>query len=177
MDRTRLIATSLAASLTLCWAGGCSTTGAFGRQKLALKSGTQYVGGRGFAMYPYTPNLTENVKATMAELGMHSIHPFPEPNGGVGLEGTTADKRTARVTIHNTGVRSTVALKVGWVGDEPFTRTFLAKLEARQGALPASALPDEVEPEASGRFSRDAVPDSVMIRNQLDSTFNPSISP
>ena len=177
MDRTRPIALGLAAALTLMFADGCSSTGTFARQKFAMKPGVQYVGGRGYAMYPTTPNLVENVKLTMGELGMHTIHPIPEANGAVAFEALTADKRGARVTIHTTGVRSTVALKVGWLGDEPYTRSFLAKLEDRQGALPASAVPEEVEPEAQGRFSREAVPDSVMIRNQLDSTFNPSIAP
>ena len=173
MRRTWLIATTLMVALL----AGCSTTNPFGRAKLAVKSGTQYLGGRGFAMYPTTPNLIENVKAAMGDLGMHSIHPFPDPNSGTGLEATTADKRVARVTVHSTGVRSTVTIKVGWLGDEPLTRSFLDRLQERQGALPESALPDEPEPDMPGWLSKTAVPDSVMIRNQLDSSFNPSISP
>ena len=177
MRHTRLIALGLMAAGTGAVAGGCSTTGTFGREKLAIQAGTQYVGGRGFAMYPTTPDLTENIKATMVDLGMHSIHEIPEANGGSGLEATTADKRSARVSIHSTGVRSTVAIKVGWLGDEPLTRSFLAQLEGRQGALPSSALPVEPDAEPSGRFSKTAVPDSIMYRNQLDSSFNPSIAP
>ncbi len=177
MDRTRVIVASLAAAAGLVGATGCSTTSTFGRQKLAISTGTQYVGGRGFAMYPTTPNLVDNVKTTMTDLGLQSIRPVPEPNGGVGLEAMTGDKRSARVSIHTTGIRSTVAIKIGWLGDEPLTRSFLTQLEERQGALPSSALPDDSEPEATGRFSRGAVSDSTMLRNQLDSTFNPSISP
>ena len=131
-------------------------------------------------MYPTTPNLVANIRTTLTELGMHSIHPVPEPNGGVGLEATTADKRNVRLTIHSTGIRSTVAIKVGWVGDEPLSRSFLDRLENLQGALPDSALPDpEVEKAGwiGSRFSKDAVPDAVMNRSQLDSGFNPSIAP
>lgn len=158
---------------------GCSSTGPFARERLAAKAGTQYVGGRGYAMIATTPDLVANVKATMGEMGMHSIRPVPEPPGTLGFEASTADKRAARVTIQTTGVRSTVGMKVGWAGDEPLTRSFLARLEDRQGALPASAVPDEppAGDQPTGRFSKDAVPDSVMIRNQLDSTFNPSIAP
>ena len=177
MPRNHQIAVAFA--LSTLGLNGCSTTTPFGREKLAIKAETQYVGGRGYAMYPTTPNLVENVKATLAEMGMHSIHSIPEPNGGIGLEAVTADRRAARLSIHTTGVRSTVALKVGWTGDEPLTRSFLERLEGRQGALPSSAVPDdEPEQEAKpGRFAKDAVPDSTMFRNQLDSSFNPSISP
>ena len=177
MQRTRLIAVGM----MMVGASGCSATSPFGREKLAVTSTTQYVGGRGFAMFKTTPNLVENVEGAMADVGMHSIHPIPEANGATALEASTADKRSARVTIQSTGVRSTVALKVGRLGDEPLTRAFLGRLEERNGALPASATP--IEPEAEGeatpgsRFSRNAVPDSIMMRNQLDSTFNPSISP
>ena len=164
-------------STTLMFSAGCSSTGTFGREKLAIQSGTQYVGGRGFAMYPSTPDLEENIKAAMVDLGMHSIHAIPEPNSGTGMEATTADKRSARVSIHRTGVRSTVAMKVGWTGDEPLTRSFLDRLEGLQGALPASATPVEPETEPTGRFAKTAVPDSIMFRNQLDSSFNPSIAP
>lgn len=154
---------------------GCSTTGPFGREKLAIHAGTQYVGGRGYAMYPTTEDIVENVKATLTAMGMHSIHPIPEPSGTLGFEATTADRRAARVTLQTTGIRTTVGMKVGWVGDEPLTRSFLDQLQERQGALPASALPDEPDPEeAPRRLSRTAVPDSIMIRNQLDPTNNPT---
>ena len=172
--------------IAICWLlgvaglGGCSTTNYFGREKLALSAAPKYVGGRGYAMYATTPNLTANIKTTMTELGMTAIHAVPEPNGGSGLEATTADRRSVRVSIHSTGVRSTVGVKVGWLGDEPLSRTFLDKLETVQGALPESALPDPEVEKASGigaYFAKDAVPDGVMIRNQLDSSFNPSIAP
>ena len=160
--------------------GGCSTTNPFRMEKLAVSAAPKFVGGRGYAMYPTTPNLAQNIEKTLTELGMHSIHPVPEPNGGAGLEATTPDKRNVRISIHSTGVRSTVGIKVGWLGDEPLSRTFLDQLENLQGALPDSALPD-LEVEKAGaygsRFSKAAVPDDIMYRNQLDSSFNPSISP
>ena len=161
-------------------ASGCSTTNYFGRAKLPLSAAPKYVGGRGYAMYATTPNLTANVERTMTDLGMTRIHPVPEPNGGSGLEATAADHRNVRVSIHSTGVRSTVGIKVGWIGDEPLSRSFLDKLENLQGALPESALPDpEIEQAGAfgSRFAREAVPDDIMIRNQLDSSFNPSIAP
>ncbi len=178
MHLSRPITAILAALIVV--AGGCSTTNPFSREKLAMSAAPKYVGGRGYAMYPTTPNLTQNIQTTLTDLGMHSIHPIPEPNGGTGLEATTADKRNVRVSIHSTGVRSTVGIKVGWMGDEPLSRTFLDKLENIQGALPDTALPDpEVEKAGAfgSRFAKDAVPDDVMYRNQLDPGSNPSIAP
>lgn len=174
MHKTRDLATALATVLLV--AGGCSTTGTFGREKLAVASGVKYVGGRGYGMYPSTPNIADNVRNAMTDLGIGSIHQVPEANGILTLEGQTADKRPARVTIQTTGIRSTVALKVGWLGDEPFTRSFLDRVEARQGALPASAYPVEADPDQpapGARFSRSAVPDSVMTRG----VFEPSSGP
>ena len=165
----------LGVGLLACMLAGCSSTGPFAREKLAIKAGTQYVGGRGYAMYPTTEHIVENIKATLAAMGMTNVRPVPEPSGTLGFEATTADRRTARVTLQTTGIRSTVAMKVGWVGDEPLTRSFLDQLQERQGALPASALPDEPEAEETPRrFARDGVPSSVMLRNQLDHTNNPT---
>ena len=183
MHQARRIANFSLKPLALALAlltSGCSTTNYFGREKLALSAAPKFVGGRGYAMYATTPNLTENIKQTMTELGMNAIHPVPEPNGGSGLEATSADHRNVRVSIHSTGVRSTIGIKVGWLGDEPLSRSFLDQLENLQGKLPESALPDpEVEKAGmfSSRFAREAVPDNIMIRNQLDSSFNPSIAP
>lgn len=178
MRRTRWIA--IVVGLSGVAAAGCAATSPFGRAKLAVSAAPKFVGGRGYAMYPTTPNLATNVQAIMAELGMHTIHAVPEPNGGSGLEATTADKRNVRITIHSTGIRSTVAIKIGWLGDEPLSRTFLDRLENLQGALPDTALPDpEVEKAGfiGSRFAKEGVPDDIMIRNQLDASFNPSIAP
>ena len=131
-------------------------------------------------MYPATPDIANNVREAMTDMGMHSIHQVPEANGATALEALTADKRAARVTIQTTGVRATVALKIGWLGDEPLTRSFLDRVQERQGALPASARPvepDPDEPAPGARFSRTAVPDSVMNRSQLDPHFGPSSGP
>ena len=177
MHRRRLMAAGL---LAAALAGGCSTTNPFGRERLAVDPATQYVGGRGWGMYPTTDDIVANVRGAMTDLGMRSIHQVPEPNGVIALEATTADRRSARATIATTGVRSTVALKVGWAGDEPLTRSFLQKVEDRQGALAPSLIPaepDPAEPAPGGRFARSAVPDAVMQRNQLDQGFRVSESP
>jgi len=183
MDRTRMAAMILGAA-TLA---GCSTTNPFGREKLVVPVGPSYVAGRGLQMFPTSASLLPNLKQAMGDVGMHSIRQVPEPNGATALEATTADNRSARVTIQTTGVRSLLAIKVGWFGDEPLTRALLDRVGVRQGTLPPGAVPDEApagteapaaaEPGANPFLSRSAVPDSVMLRNQLDAGYQPSIAP
>ena len=163
---------------------GCSTTNPFGREKLMVPTGPSYVAGRGLQMFPTSPNLLPNVKEAMADVGMRSIHQVPEPNGAIALEATSADNRSVRVTIQTTGVRSLLAAKVGWLGDEPITRALLDRVATRQGTLPPDAVPVEAEPapaadEPAGNafLSRKAVPDSTMLRDRLDAGFSPSITP
>ncbi len=184
MRRTTTAGMILAASVL----AGCSTTGPFGRERLKAEVpvGPSYVGGRGVQMVPTSPNLLANVKDAMSDVGMHSIRQVPEPNGLTALQAVTADGRAVRVTIQTTGVRSLVASKIGWFGDEPLTRAFLDRLANRQGTLepPASSAEAAPEPEARSNpfLSRKAVSDSVMLRDRLDAgglapSMVPSINP
>jgi len=174
------------AATSMVLPAGCSTTNPFGREKLIVPAGPSYVAGRGLQMFPTSAGLLANVKEGMADVGMRSIHQVPEPNGAIALEATTADNRSARVTIQTTGVRSLLAAKVGWLGDEPLTRALLDRISARQGTLPPSATPDDppaepekpaAEPGSNPFLSRKAVPDSIMLRDRLDAGFSPSITP
>ena len=60
---------------------GCSTTGPFGREKLALPVGPSYVGGRGMQMFPTSTDLLANVKDAMSDVGIHSIVQNEDPGG------------------------------------------------------------------------------------------------
>ena len=172
MRRTRMVGMILSATIL----AGCSTTGPFGRERLALPIGPSYVGGRGMQMFPTSTTLLADVKDAMSDVGIHSIVQNEDPGGLIILEGTTADARKARVTIQTSGVNSTVSAKVGWLGDEPLTRAMLDRLSSRHGTLPAAPSPMEAnqEPTPAARqpfLSRDAVPDSTMLRGQMDSGF------
>jgi hypothetical protein len=88
----------------------------------------------------------------------------------------TADDRKARVTVQTSGVNSTVSVKVGWLGDEPLTRAMLDRLSSRQGNLPPQPIPAATSEEpvrTQPLLSKDAVPDSVMLRDQLESGIRP----
>jgi hypothetical protein len=156
---------------------GCSTTGPFGRERLSLPVGPSYVGGRGMQIFPTSTTLLTNVKDAMSDVGIHTIVQNEDPSGLIILEGRTADDRKARVTIQTSGANSTVSAKIGWVGDEPITRSFLDRLGSRQGTMPPQPFeadsPAE-EPKPQNILSRDAVPDAVMLRDQIDTGFMPS---
>ncbi len=172
MPRTRWAGTLLVASLL----AGCSTTGPFGREKLGLPAGPSYVGGRGMQMFPASTSLLPNVKDAMSDVGIHSILQREDPGGLVILEGKTDDDRKARVTVQTSGVNATISAKVGWVGDEPITRAFLDRLGSRQGTMPAQPVGTPTADDSADEtrkpqplLSRDAVPDQVMLRDQLES--------
>jgi hypothetical protein len=165
--------------LAVSMIAGCSTTGPFGRERLSLPVGPSYVGGRGMQMFPTSPDLLTNVKDAMSDVGIHAIVQNEDPSGLIILEGKTADERKARVTIQVSGTNSTVSAKIGWMGDEPITRTILDRLGARQGTMPAMPLPaDSAKPADAPRtqpiLSRDAVPDAVMLQDQIHSGIMPS---
>jgi hypothetical protein len=156
---------------------GCSTTGPFGRERLSLPVGPSYVGGRGMQMFPTSNTLLANVKDAMSDVGIHSIVQNEDPSGLIILEGKTADDRKARVTIQTSGVNSTVSAKIGWMGDEPITRAMLDRLGSRQGNMPPQPFDAETpaeEPKPQKILSRDAVPDAVMLRDQIDNGTRPS---
>jgi hypothetical protein len=179
MRRTRMAGIILAASML----AGCSTTGPFGREKLALPIGPSYVGGRGMQMFPTSTALLTNVKDSMSDVGIHSIVQNEDPSGLIILEGRTADDRKARVTLQSSGINSTVSAKISWLGDEPLTRALLDRIGSRQGTMPAqpainpSPEPDEKsaeKPRTQSIFSKDAVPDATMLRDQINSGIMPS---
>lgn len=174
MRQTRLLVILCSASILT----GCSTTGPFGRERLALPIGPSYVGGRGLQMFPTSPMLLNNVKDAMSDVGVHSIVQNEDPSGLTILEGKSADERKVRVTIQISGNNSTVSAKIGWLGDEPLTRALLDRIGSRQGTMPPPPTPTEAATAEPSRtqpmFSKDAVPDATMLRDQLDAGYRPS---
>jgi hypothetical protein len=130
-------------------------------------------------MFPTSPNLLVNVKDAMSDVGIHSIVQNEDPSGLVILEGRSADNRKARVTIQTSGTNSTISAKIGLTGDEPITRSFLDRLASRQGTMPPQPLPtgpgaESEPPRTQPLLSRDAIPDAVMLQDQLHTGIMPS---
>jgi hypothetical protein len=166
-------------------AGCSSTSGPFGREKLALSVGPSYVGGRGMQMFPNSNTLLTNVKDAMSDTGVHSIIQNEDPGGTVILEGRIANDRKVRVTVQASGVNALVSAKVGWTGDETVTRLLLDKIASRQGTIAPPPTPAEVTAEAEanakaqklGRFSKDAISDAEMLHSPLAPNYIPSAMP
>jgi hypothetical protein len=103
------------------------------------------------------------------------IRPSPSLHdaGTISVEGTTADNRHVVVTLEPTPGSTRVRTRIGWFGDEPLSRALMDRLAIRLGALPPSAV--KVEPPAASATdpaaSRDAVPASGMIHDQIDGGF------
>ncbi len=183
MRRNSVLGMILAVSLL----AGCSTTGAFSREKLALPVGPSYVGGRGVQLFPTSPRLLDNVKDSMSELNMHTLVQNEDPSGLTIVEATSAAGQKVRTTIQTSGKNSTVSVKVGWFGDEPLTRALLDRIGSKQGNLPPqpAAGPTGTEDDAVEKaadqarpkfLSRQAVPDSVMLRDQVENGNMPAIA-
>ncbi len=180
MRRIQMVGTLLAASLLV----GCSTTNPFSREKLALPVGPSYVGGRGTQLFPTSPNMVTNVKDAMSDLNMHGLVQNEDPSGLIIIEGTSAANQKVRTTIQTSGANTTVSVKIGWFGDEMVTRALLERIGTKQGTMPpqpALAPTDSEEKTAEktksqGIFSRTAVPDAVMLRDQVENGNMPAIA-
>jgi hypothetical protein len=72
-----------------------------------------------------------------------------------------------------------VAIRVGWFGDEPLSQAILERMGVRLGSRPPEAIP-AAAPSAPSRnpfFARDAVPDSVMLRDFAEAPYRDRVVP
>ncbi len=135
-------------------------------------------------MFPSSPDLINNVKDGMSDVGIHTIVQNTDPSGVIILDGKTADDRKARVTVQTSGTNSTVSVKISWFGDEPLTRAMLDRIGNRQGTMPPQPTPagdsdDTAEgaPKSRKIFSKDAVSDADMMRDLNETGIMPPPRP
>jgi hypothetical protein len=168
-----------AAALVAMGAGGCMTTGvvrdpALGAAGYAYNSGKA---SQGFA-FPYS-QVQEAVVLALGDLEVRELRQSQDARG-LTYDGKTLDGRRASVTIRTANGLPTVETKVGWLGDEAMSKALMDRIGIRLGTLPPSAVP--AEPPAStgstgGRFSRDAIPASEMLRPSADVGYRDSPVP
>ncbi len=182
---------SIPMGLAILALGGCSTVTPFGRPSAVVDSATTYQNGRASRVFPgeSTAQMVEPAKKAMMDIGVQGITQMPDGNRVI-LEGKTADNRRATVWVAPQGTGVQVSNRVGLFGDEPLSRAFIdrlavqvgpptgetpeivgsAKSKAKPKGKPAGpTVDDDVQTasgEKSGRFSRDAVSDSTMLRDQ-----------
>jgi hypothetical protein len=131
-------------------------------------SGYSYSAGRATQVFAYPQSTLETtVAAAMDDL---RIAPLRKSfDGGVlRIDGTTPDQRTATVLIRPHQGASRVVVHIGWFGDEPLSKALMDRIGIRLGTLPPAAIPEEPPsaPASNPYFSREAVPDEVMIRDR-----------
>jgi hypothetical protein len=83
------------------------------------------------------------------------------------------------VTVRTLAGSSTTTARVGWFGDQALSRAILDRIGVRLGELPPEPIPDTIPstPARNPFFSREAVPDEIMLRDQADAAFNDRVIP
>ncbi|WP_337177737.1 DUF3568 family protein [Paludisphaera sp.] len=118
------------------------------------------------------------VAEALADLEMRDVRSMRD-GAVLRYESVTPDDRSCSVTVRSLAGSSTTTARVGWFGDQALSRALLDRVAVRLGELPPEPIPDEL-PSTPGRnpfFSRDAVPDEVMLRDQADATYNDRVIP
>ena len=108
------------------------------------------------------------------------MSPRGKRDGGVmRVEAQTADNRKVVATIRNHQGITLVAVRVGWFGDEPLSRSLLERVGVRLGSRPPEAIPSAAPSSPSGNpfFARGAVPDSEMLRDFAEAPYRDRVIP
>ncbi len=115
---------------------------------------------------------------SMNDLNLEKIHGTRD--GSVSrIEASTKDNQRVVATIRSHQDATQVSIRVGWFGDEPLTQAILERLEVRLGSRSPEGIPTTV-PSAPSRnpyFSRDAIPDAVMLRDFVEAPYHDRVIP
>jgi hypothetical protein len=142
-------------------------------------AGFAYGGGRATQEFPFPTTLVQPaIMAALADVGVKQVRQRHDGPSRI-FEGTTADGRAATVTLRPGTGAARVTVRIGWFGDEPFSRSVMERLGVRLGTLPPAAIPAEPpsEPGANPFFSRQAIPDAWQFRDQAEANYRDSAVP
>jgi hypothetical protein len=117
--------------------------------------------------------------------GTTKVDPAVQRAGGeeapLTVAGKTADGRPIKVELRSMGRRTMASVSVGKNGDVPYARALLDRVAVRLGTKPPDVLSDAVSPPppslTNPLISKDAVPNSEMLRDQVRSMYRDSPSP
>lgn len=168
------------------WTAACAVAAAPGCTTVAPVAGPalaagefSYTAGRATQDFAYPAATVQSaVSAALEDLRIHSVRQTHDA-GSVLFEGTTADHRRALVTLRPHRGAARLTARIGWFGDEPLSRALMDRVGVRLGSLPPSAIPAEPpsSPGSNPYFSRSAVPDAVMLRDQAESRYRDTVVP
>jgi hypothetical protein len=159
-------------------AAGCATV-----PHQALSEGSfsefSFSAGRGTQLFAAPPALV--IAALDQALGDLELMPIQHNRDGTVLrvEAKTKDNRRVAATIRAFAGTSQVAIRIGRFGDEPLSRSILERVGVRLGSRDPEAIPGTPPsvPAHNPYFSRDAVPDSVMLHDFVEAPFRDRVIP
>jgi hypothetical protein len=157
---------------------GCATVPPTA-ELVAAEAGFSYSGGRGMQSFGFPPaSVVAALNEAMGDLNLEDVK--NARNGTVcRVESRTSDDRPVVVTLRSFRSQSVVSVRVGWFGDEPLSKELLKRTAVRLGAHPPEAI-SATTPSAPSRnpyFSRDAIPDSVMLKDLAESPYRDQVIP
>ena len=177
----RRAARRLAFTGCLLASSGCATTAPrAGLVPDATGPGFAYSSGQGAQTFGAPASeVGPRVAEALADLGMTDVRAIRDGTV-VRYEAQTQDGRAASVTLRSKareGVSASV--RVGLFGDRPLSRAVLDRVAVRLGERPPEPVPDEPPsaPSANPFFSRAAVTDSEMLRDQADAVYTDRVIP
>jgi hypothetical protein len=174
MRRTSLVA----AAWTVVVLAGCRTVPPAASPTLGA-AGFAYGAGKATQEFAYPfPAVQSASAAALEDLQVVQIRQRRDGPARI-IQGTTADGRPATVTLRPGQGAARVTARIGWFGDEPFSKALMERIGVRLGSLPPTAIPDEPpsSPAANPFFSRSAVPDAAMLRDQVEAPYRDSPVP
>jgi len=167
-------------------AGSCLAIGLMGcatvppaAQVAATSSVSSYSRARGWESFtaPRAAVLAA-LNDSMNDLNFEKIHGTRD--GSVTrIEASTKDKQRVVATVRSRQDKTHVTIRVGWFGDEPLTQAILERLEVRLGSRSPEGIPAVVPsaPAHNPYFSRDAIPDAVMLRDFVEAPYHDRVIP
>src|SRR4051794_11805234 len=160
--------TSLVAALLAGVApAGCRTVAPIAGPAVAA-AGFAYGAGRATQEFAFpTTVVRPAIAAALDDLQVREVRQRHDGTARI-FEGTTADGRRATVTLRPGNGAARVTVRIGWYGDEAFSRALLERLGVRLGSLPPPAIPAQPprSPRGNPVFSRQAIPHAALLRDQ-----------
>ena len=164
----------LAASAAMLAPVGCATTSPAKPPPSEPPAPTlRYSTGRAMQDFRFPSSVVQDAVAeAMEDLGF-TVTRRSQDGPASQVEGRTPDRRSITVTLRSQNPITRVSCRVGWFGDEPMSRTLMRRIAVRLGTLPPEAVPDKVpsEPAPNPYFSRDAIPDSEMMKDMIEAPY------
>ena len=169
----------LVTALGVCLlAAGCATV-----PHTAVADGASsefsFSAGRGTQLFAASPQ--QVIAALDQALGDLELTPIQHARDGtvVRVEAKTKDNRRVSATIRTLAGTSQVTVRIGRFGDEPLSRSILDRVDIRLGGRDPEAIPSTPPsvPSHNPFFSRDAVPDSVMLQDFVEAPFRDRVVP